>query len=73
MDTPQIPHFMPGGLGSMDKMNEDEENKQQLKMSKYITEMDAELKDRFKALKSLQDLIHEADEEEQKEIRKLEL
>mgnify|MGYP002641159880 CR=1 FL=1 len=34
--------------------------------------MDAELKDRFKALKSIQDYVHDYDEEEQKGIRKLE-
>eukprot|EP00356_Strombidium_inclinatum_P015267 CAMPEP_0170483162 /NCGR_PEP_ID=MMETSP0208-20121228/2894_1 /TAXON_ID=197538 /ORGANISM="Strombidium inclinatum, Strain S3" /LENGTH=354 /DNA_ID=CAMNT_0010756101 /DNA_START=16 /DNA_END=1077 /DNA_ORIENTATION=- len=74
MDTPQIPHFMPGGLGQLGaKLSEDEENKKHLKISNYISEMDAELKDRFKALKSIQDLLLEADEEEQKEIRKLEL
>jgi hypothetical protein len=36
-------------------------------------EMDDELKDRFKALKTIQDYVHECDEEEQKEIRKLEI
>ena len=35
--------------------------------------MDAELKDRFKALKSIQDYVHDYDEEEQKGIRKLEI
>jgi len=51
MDTPQIPHFMPGGLGSVNKMNDDEEDLLNLKMSKYINDMDNEIKDRFKALK----------------------
>jgi hypothetical protein len=41
-----------------------EENKHKLKISKFITEMDSELQERFKALKSLQDLMQEADEEE---------
>ena len=41
-------------------------------MSKYIMEMDDELKDRFKALKVIQDLFHECDDDQQKEIRKLE-
>ena len=44
---------MPGGMGAMGQINEDEENKLKLKMSNYIKEMDAELKDRFKALKSI--------------------
>ncbi len=35
--------------------------------------MDEELKYRFKALKAIQDYVHEYDEEEQKEIRKLEV
>ena len=35
--------------------------------------MDNELKDRFKALKTIQDFVHEMDEDEQKEIRKLEI
>lgn len=64
MDAPQIPHFMPGGLGDYKKMTQDEEIKANHKMSKYINDMDDELKDRFKALKVLQDYIHEFDEEE---------
>ena len=32
--------------------------------------MDEELKDRFKALKAIQDVVNEFDKEEQKEIRK---
>ena len=52
---------------------EQEEAKHSLKISKYIKEMDEELQDRFKALKSIQDLIMEADEEETKEIRKIEI
>ena len=42
-------------------------------MSKYIMEMDDELKERFMALKSIQDYVHEYDDEEQKGIRKLEI
>ena len=64
---------MKGGLGQFGKIGEDEENEKFHKMSKYIVEMDEELRERFKALKALQDLIYDADEEEQKEIRKLEL
>ena len=52
---------------------ENEEAKHQLKISKYIAEMDEEIRDRFKALKSIQDMLGEADEEEQKEIKKIEL
>lgn len=44
---------MPGGLGSIGKYSEDEEAKQELKVSKYINELDEELKDRFKALKAI--------------------
>ena len=71
---PQIPHFMPGGQGFASKAEyEQEQAKADLKMSKLIMEMDDELKERFKALKSIQDYVHECDEEEQKEIRKLEI
>lgn len=52
---------------------QNEENKHNLKVSKFIAEMDQEIRDRFKALKALQDLLTEADEEEQKEIKKMEL
>ena len=64
---------MPGGLGGIGQMAEEEEIKVEHKISKVITEMDEELRDRFKALKSIQDEIHDYDEEEQKEIRKLEI
>lgn len=62
-----------GGEGDFKKMSEEEELRQNLKMSKYISEMDAELTDRFKALKILMDDCHDLDEEEQMEYRKLEL
>ena len=35
--------------------------------------MDEELRDRFKALKSIQDYVHDFDDEEQKGIRSLEI
>ena len=73
MDTPQIPHFMPGGLGGVGKMTEEEEAQQDFKVSKYINEMDDELKDRFKALKAIQDYTKEFDEEESKQIREMEV
>jgi len=73
MDTPQIPHFMPGGAGMISKMTEDEENQAQHKMSKYIDEMDAEIKDRFKALFAIQSFVRDFDEEENKAIRDLEI
>ena len=57
----------------MGQLTEDEEIKAEHKMSKVIMEMDEELKDRFKALKSIQDNVHDLDKEEQKEIRKLEV
>ena len=44
----------------------------ELKISKYINEMDDELKDRFKALQAIQSFTREMDEEEAKDIRKLE-
>lgn len=50
MEDPQIPHFMPGGAGGVMKMTEEETNEQNLKITNCITNMDAELKDRFKAL-----------------------
>ena len=54
-------------------MDEDEELRNELKMSKFINEMDDEFKERFKALKVLGNMCNDADEGEQKEIRKLEL
>jgi len=45
---------MPGGHGMVGKQQyEEEQAKSDLKMSKLINEMDAELKDRFKALKTI--------------------
>ena len=73
MDEPQIPHFMPGGAGGVMKMSEEEQNEQSLKVTKAINNMDDELKGRFKALYILQETCKDFDEEEQKEIRKLEL
>ena len=72
-DEPHVPHFMPGGTGSVAKYTEEEEIKQSLKVSKFINEMDEELKNRFKALKAIQDAVNEFDKEEQKEIRILEV
>lgn len=60
----------------MAKQNVNDENaeaKLELKISKYIKEMDAEVRERFMALKALEDLVREADKEETKEIRKLEV
>jgi hypothetical protein len=54
-------------------MNEEEEAKAELEVSKHINQIDEELKDRFKALKVIQNQMHEFDEEEQKEVRKLEV
>jgi len=72
-DTPQIPHFMPGGLGSLNKMTDAEEAEILYKMSKYIDEMEPEFQDRFKALFSIQSIVHNLDDEEQKGIRDLEV
>ena len=70
--------MLPPGMASMDpakfaKMNENQETKSQLKLSEHINKMDDEFRDRFKALKVIQDLMHDADEDEQKQIRKLEI
>ena len=43
------------------------------KISKYITEMPAELQDRFKALKTLADECYEFEEERENEIHTLDL
>lgn len=72
-DEPKMPHFLKGGAGGIGKLTDEEEAEAGLRMSKYITEMDEELRDRFKALKALQDICKELDEEEQKEIKLLEL
>lgn len=65
------------GLGmdpaKMQKMNEDADTKADHSVSKHINEMDDELKDRFKALKVIQNECDEFDEEEQKEVRKQEI
>lgn len=53
--------------------NEDDEIKLEYKMSTYIRSMDEELQGRFKALKVMTSMLQEADKEEQKEIRKLEV
>ena len=54
-------------------MTEEEENAQNFKITKYINEMDAELKDRFKALQAIAFECNDCDEAESKEIKELEL
>ena len=66
------------GLGNMDpakmqKMNEEADAKTDLNISKHINGLEDELKDRFKALKVIQNDLHDMDEEEQKEVRKQEI
>jgi len=73
MDGLNIPNFMPGGAGAVGQLTEDETNEQNLKIASAINKMDDELKDRFKALYSIQSLCKDFDEEESKEIRKLEI
>lgn len=73
MDEPQIPHFMPGGLGGVKKMTQEEEDQQNFKITKYIDEMDAEIRDRFKALQAIAVECRALDDEESKEIKELEL
>ena len=53
--------------------DENAETKLELKISKYIKEMDSEVRERFMALKVMEDMVKEADDEETKEIRKLEV
>ena len=60
-------------FGKMAKGNEDHDLRLELKLSKYIKEMDAELRERFQALKVMEDQLRKADEDEAKEIRKLEV
>lgn len=62
-----MPHYMTPAA------TEEEEVKHNLKINKFILGMDEELRDRFKALKAIQDLLQEADEEEQAQIRKIEI
>lgn len=64
---------MTGGAGGISKMTQEEEDKQNYKVTDYINKMDDELKDRFKALKAIQDLCRDFDDEENDEIRKLEI
>ena len=64
---------MPGGAGGVAKMTQEEEDQQNFKMAKYINEMDEEVRDRFKALFSIQQYVHEFDDQENKAIRELEL
>ena len=51
----------------------DEETKIDHKISKTINDMDAELKDRFKAMLTIQNDIKKYDEEHSREYRKLEV
>ena len=69
----KLPDALGAQLGNLKKMSENEATNQEFKMSKTINNMDDELKDRFKALKMIQDDCHEIDEEEMKEMRKLEI
>lgn len=73
MDEPQIPHFLPGGLGNVKKMTQEEEDQQTFKITKYINDMDPELRDRFKALQAIAIECRALDDEESKEVKELEL
>ena len=55
------------------KKTDEENNEQKLKVTNHINNMDNESKDRFKALFILQEKLGDFDEEEENEIRKLEL
>ena len=54
-------------------MTENETNEQNLKITNCISKIDDELKDRFKALYTIQSICKDFDEEEVAEIRKLEI
>lgn len=54
-------------------MTENETNEQNLKITNCISKIDDELKDRFKALYTIQSTCKDFDEEEVAEIRKLEI
>jgi nucleosome assembly protein 1-like 1 len=73
MDEPQIPHFMPGGLGGVKRMSQEEIDQQDFKITKYIDSMDPEVRDRFKALQAIAFICKGFDDEETKEIKELEL
>jgi uncharacterized protein YnzC (UPF0291/DUF896 family) len=60
----------------MKKQSETDEGqalRSELRMSTYIKEMDAEVRERFMALKVMEDQLKDITKEEQKEIRKLEI
>lgn len=73
MNEPQIPHFMPGGLGGVKKMTQEEEDAQNFKITKHIDSMDAELRDRFKALQAIAFECKDLDDEESNEIKEIEI
>jgi len=54
-------------------MTENETNEQNFKITNCISKIDDELKDRFKALYTIQSICKDFDEEEVAEIRKLEI
>lgn len=70
MIPPNWKNIDPSKIG---EMNDNEEAKMQLKLSEHINKMEAEYQGRFKALKVIQNMMHDADEEEQKAIRVLEV
>lgn len=55
------------------KIDDPEEKEFELKVCKAINRMPEEVKDRFKALKVIEDEANAIDEEENEEYRKLEL
>lgn len=69
----QLQQFMPGGLGNVKKMTQEEEDQQSYKITKHIDSIDPELKDRFKALQAIAFECREFDDEESKAIKELEL
>jgi hypothetical protein len=68
--------FDPTMLGmapGVSKMTQEEEDEMSFKMADYISKMDPEIRDRFKALMAISNMIHEEEQKEEDEIKKLEL
>lgn len=68
-----IPKGALGGMGKTKQYSEEEEAAQTHKITSYINDMDEELRDRFKALQMITMDIQKFDDEEQAQIKELEL
>lgn len=56
--------MMPHG-GGVSKMTKEEEDQQAFKIADYISKMDPEIRDRFKALAAIAQMIHDEEEVEE--------